>query len=524
MFVVVDVEWVEHGKGFSKGFSELTQIAALRVDTQWNVQDTFSALVQPSKKWVHDVDHIAYSGYAFQDFKKAEWIGDVQKRFQAWLRQDDTVCVWHEDSAALLKKLLNRSGDFLTDEKMIVLKSYMRACTYENYPAKGNAYRQLEAWGVPEHTTEHCSVNDVQAICHLMQVCGISTEDVRTRQIVIAARSGAHLAFQLDVENGVIHKKGCAALMGVVNLKGFARFRTGIANGHQACSQCCKGELLQYRRENNRRILNKTECVYAYTPDSDRFHVKDCSRLLAAKEVRSVMYYHTCINDGRLPCRICKPDRYRWGRHETEKRYLEVSVTREQRYAMERFEEAHADRLRMEKEPGMIRREDMLKLTNSRYAFWAAKGYETFHLRNCPKLARLEDIQGFARYDDARKRGYHPCPCCKPTKKADILMTVPMFSRAKENERIEDIEDRCRRLGYTCVYRNPEFYIETEVGKWIMNTGRRPVVLEHINLVVNRNDTQYHLQPTMLLSLDDAISYIHNHDEELLQKTKRSVI
>ena len=54
-------------------------------------------------------------------------------------------------------------------------------------------------------------------------------------------------------------------------------------------------------------------------------------------------------------------------------------------------------------------------LTQPGYGFFAARGYQNFHTRNCSRLVGKSNIRGFDTFSHACRAGYTPCKYCKPS-------------------------------------------------------------------------------------------------------------
>ena len=160
-------------------------------------------------------------------------------------------------------------------------------------------------------------------------------------------------------------------------------------------------------------------------------------------------------------------------------------------------------------------RNDVFTLTQPRFAFFVAKGYQNFHTRNCSRLVGLSDIRGFATYSHAVHEGYTPCKYCKPSKKQDIIVSIPIGNKVRADETIGDLHKLCGRYGYEHRFYKGDFEVTTPAGKWKIHTDARPVTVEHMNLAQNPNCETYHKQHRIFLSMLDALQYIHRHDSEL---------
>ena len=94
MYVIADIEWVDGNAP--------TQLAAVRVDSEWNVTDEFRSFVGLRENTVFDPKHVAYAGGKFNDFFYAPTQGDVFSAFLKWLG-NDTVLWWFSPSREVSK-------------------------------------------------------------------------------------------------------------------------------------------------------------------------------------------------------------------------------------------------------------------------------------------------------------------------------------------------------------------------------------------------------------------------------------
>jgi hypothetical protein len=201
------------------------------------------------------------------------------------------------------------------------------------------------------------------------------------------------------------------------------------------------------------------------------------------------------------------------------------NLSKDEERAVRRFRQAKEERESAFKKDDLSEQErrKVLALTQPGLAFWSSKGYRTFHLRNCPKLAGLTDLAGFPRYQDAVSAGYKPCRFCKPSKKHDVAYSIPITNQVRKNETVDMLCELCKKNDLPWDFNGSIFSLQTAVGKWRIYTNIRPVKLEHINLVYNPGNTEkYHVQPRLFLSLVDTFEYILRHDQQLLAKQQNS--
>ena len=256
-------------------------------------------------------------------------------------------------------------------------------------------------------------------------------------------------------------------------------------------------------------------------------------------DLRGGIYYENCLENGLKPCGWCKPtikqqiepehiyqqypDKKGHQQQDDGAWLMTRKLTREEKVALRRHEAAQKERTALikDKKPRtQIERQDEHTLTQTGYAFWAAVGYQTFHLRNCTKLDHISGLRGYARYHDAIRAGLTPCKLCKPTSKHDIRVSVPIYHKERQGESAETLDRLCDAQGYRHRFEAPNYYIETAVGKWRLDTRTHPVDVYHINLVTSPNAVLYHKQHRLFLSLADTFEYIRRHDSSLMEKIR----
>ena len=160
-----------------------------------------------------------------------------------------------------------------------------------------------------------------------------------------------------------------------------------------------------------------------------------------------------------------------------------------------------------------------MALSQPGLAFWASKGYRTFHRRNCSQISGLNQLVGFPRYQDAVRAGYCPCRHCKPSPKQDVVYSIPITNKKRAGESVETLVQLCTEHCLPFHHDNRYFEMQTMVGKWKIDMDLRPVRLEHINLVSQPENTKkYHVQPRLFLSLKDTFDYIMRHDNALMKR------
>ena len=106
MYVLVDMEWISN----QRGNHWPTQLAATRVDAQWNTVDIFSALFRPKGFSFQQWGHMAFSGWNREQFLNGESLYAGLDAFRLWLQPEDTICWWHQEASDLFNMFSKVSG------------------------------------------------------------------------------------------------------------------------------------------------------------------------------------------------------------------------------------------------------------------------------------------------------------------------------------------------------------------------------------------------------------------------------
>ena len=88
MYVLIDMEWVtnRHGNHWP------TQLAAIRVDKEWNTVDSFSVLFRPKDITFQKWDHMAFSGWSRDDFLNAD---SLYPALDAFAETKSNICIFY---------------------------------------------------------------------------------------------------------------------------------------------------------------------------------------------------------------------------------------------------------------------------------------------------------------------------------------------------------------------------------------------------------------------------------------------
>ena len=523
MFVLIDMEWVWlYGDNFS-----VTQLAALRVDSKWNVIDQFKSIASPPNKRFHKWDHVAYSGSTKEEFLAAPSAATVVSSFLQWLRPEDILLWWRQESAdkfaAMQKTLIHRK----MDNEHHIIQPLFQCYVEDGFDTHGNPYMLSKLRGIEPLFPEHDSMNDVTMLRLLLQKVGFRKaylyKPISMQGQIIGEL--CPLPYHIDPITMRIHLKGCPELPGSRRIIGVDGFKGAYRKGCKPCA-CCKPMWRAFLRERNQGILSDTQYNYIYLENSRVFHKPSCSTLReASSRLLGAIHYSACIKKKRVPCKLCKPDRkdamieIRSNALKTDALLPRMPVTRRslttiEKQSVKRHNQASKERASLDLAAMTGQeREDAITLTATRFAFWAAPGYESFHSRNCGKIKGLSGLCGFARYNEAVRAGFKPCRFCKPTQRMDIVASIPINNQERPNESVEEMIRQCETRGFTCEFENRILTIITPVARWSFDPWKHPYQLMHQHTEASPGGaSEVHRQHRLLLSLKDVILYIAKHD------------
>ena len=509
MYVIVDLEWFATNSGHICP----TQIAALRVDAHWRTVATFYELIRPQDGVTPPWEHIAFTGAFKGAFEGACSAHTVLSRLEKWLRPDDVLCWWLDGPpkkfALLMETILRRC--LLLHRR--ILRPYFLAWANDGKTVRGDPYALARNRSLPIPGAAHCAINDVVVVQRLMRAMKIPTSALEAPANARPARKAAQtFPFWYDERTGLIHAAGSACVQKMEGLRGIGTVKTCLERGYRPCSECCVAAWKRALREYNAEVVRQRRCGYFYFEDSPVFHRGDCPDILYARRAYSgAVYFDTCINAGRRPCKRCKPvsGRFAFATPKTEKESAAPWLDEKAKRALARHRQAVQEReSARQTEMTETQRRDMATLTATDCAFWAGRGYKTFHLRSCRKLSGLTNLRGFRTYQQALSAGYQPCRECRPTKKYDIELSMPIETRERKDETPETVLALCTQMELQHEYREPVLRIHTPFADWRLDLTAKPVIIEHRP----QGSVDYHRQHRMFLSATDAVLYIHKHD------------
>ena len=435
-----------------------------------------------------------------------------------------------------------------------------------------SAYDVADLLGINVTKPEHNAVNDVIAIRRVCAHLGIDQATVTTRVIPSSPstfdrhrkdnaeehrqpirKQTVNLPYYYDHKANLLHSKDCALLPHDSDghvipgplLTGHGSLKNCIRERLVPCA-CCKEQYHALDEELRQKVIASTNFSFVYRSKSAFFHKASCYQVtrIPFMDVRGATYYDTCLENGKRPCGWCKPKRsdekepphlypsdFLMGddflsKDEQKKMWVDMSqevwgatrrLTEKEKVALKRHKTAAKERGHRPENMTAQQTDDFYTLTQTRFAFWAQEGYSTFHLRNCRKMGGLSKLKGFSTYSDAVRSGYKPCRFCKPTAKNDIIKSIPIYQRRRDEETVEDLDALCEKLRWSHYREGADYFIETPAGKWKIVTGTRPVDVYHINKVTQPGETNYHRQHRLFISMTDTVKYIQKHDEDLMR-------
>ena len=565
MLVIMDMEWMDWCYK-----STPTQLSALRVTPDWQEESRFDRIIRPESEQKCSWDHMAFTGYSKNAFLNASDAFTVMKDFSEWLNPEDVLCWWSEPTADTFKTIWR--GLFHTAMPFplrLIAPAIRENIRYRGSPLRGSAYAMAKTIGLPLIETEHCSADDVNVIRLLLRECQAKPETIpaytpeeRTAAEIPETTRGQSaynpsLKYVLDLTHRRAHLASCSLIPPTSELKSMATMENVIRSLLPPCS-CCKEEYWQFSHERSEENIRKMQLNFLYAEESRLFHKTSCVHVqhMPYPQIHGCIRYETAVQHGFRPCGFCKPkpadekeplhiinntpfslplkrvDPFAFKSLSTstkqkqakpEKTIYDRTLSRYEQNAVKRHEQAIKERAAIPGNLTGIENRDAHVLSQSGFAFWAAEGYQSFHLRNCPKLKGLSHLHGYARFSDARRYGLTPCKMCKPSKKNDIIASVPMDQRIRKEEDKNKIDAICKRLHWQYENKKDGYYIETPVGKWKLISGTYPLEVYHINKVdTPDNQDNYHKQHRTFLSMTDTVEYIRRHDDALVRKENHS--
>ena len=292
------------------------------------------------------------------------------------------------------------------------------------------------------------------------------------------------------------------------------------------CS-CTQRDYNSERLARRKKKLFDLGNVYLYNMKSNVFHRFDCSIACRMTNPRGSSIYEN-VSDGRQPCKRCNPKpsdmfdpnapqspalRAHIAHLENEIKPLKHRQDIEK--AIQRYHEAKKLREAIDADQTLTKAEkhDKYVLTAPVFSVIAARGYSNYHRADCGRLRGLSELKGYESCHKANAAGLTPCKYCKPDRKSDVKLSIPLSSKPNPTETIDDLISLCESSGLDFSVDGSVVNLSTPVGKWQILTQTSPVMINHINLQSTPyNSDEYHVQPRIFFSMSDALAYIKQHD------------
>ncbi len=247
MIVLLDLEWIEKGEKY------LTQLSAVRTDSNWNPIASLEIFVKPAAVCFKEPGHVAFGGHSIDLYKNAFPESEAIQDFNDWLEPDDEVWVWAKTNLQYLSDLWNKHlGGFIPKTRATANK--VRDLAVRGKRAGGNLYAILACYGGLPPYPEHLASNDTETM----------------RQLFIT----------LGITPALFAKKPPKAPAPRPS-----------------------------QREKNQRTIDKSQYNYLFLKGSEVFHRRECKICLSAQSEGNILgsvHYETAAREHR-PCRLCKP-------------------------------------------------------------------------------------------------------------------------------------------------------------------------------------------------------------------------
>ena len=451
MYVLIDMEWVtnRHGNHWP------TQLAAIRVDEEWQTVDSFSVLFRPKDITFQKWDHMAFYVWTRDNFLNADSLYPALDAFEHWLQPEDILCWWHQEAYDLYI-MFTKVAQIRDRVSMVVfLSDYIYGFLAGQKGAVGSPYKICAARDITTPEPEHCSINDVLAIQSLVQSIDLQQRNLQE----------------------LLHHSDCELLPDNRYLPAYTSFKAPIRKRYKPCA-CCHDEFLDALWDRNQDSITRSDYNYVYSKQSKVFHTRNCSHVLLSFDIQGTVSYETCLKSGRRPCKHCKPvpiERKRISlpiKQNKPQKAENRNLNGEERKALGRFKRAKEER-------------------------------ETAFKRGDLTEAERNTVMALSR----------------PSPKQDVKFSIPITNKERHGETTDTLIQLCTQHCLPFEYDMRYFTLQTMAGKWRIDMSLRPVRLEHINLVTERGSTKkFHTQPRLFLSLKDTFDYIMRHDSKLIEE------
>ncbi len=299
MYVLMDMEWYA-----SQSTVFITQIAAIRIDSNFEIVNTFSKLVFPRTLKGIQWKHMAFSGAAPGEFLRGDTVEKVFESLRRWLAPSDVLLWWHESSQAFFRKAFAQvTGEEIAHD-MWILRPGVRNVLQDGRKNKGSPHELCKARALDATWPEHRSLNDVRAmrillrwanqpISHLIDPAYQSLEFtvkppvLSPEEDAAGASASSKEGYVLDRKTGIVHRADCIYIDADWEDCRPIPFNTCTQLGLKTCS-CCKSTVhaVAHRKDNH----DQPVCVAGSTRSSRHIvhyvHCRILSRIPADRQKR----------------------------------------------------------------------------------------------------------------------------------------------------------------------------------------------------------------------------------------------
>ncbi len=243
--VLLDLEWIENGDKY------LTQLSAIRLDDDWNIVDSYTALINPGEIQLKNEKHVALGNYDVGLFRRGVTEKKCIQTLEKWLLPDDELWFWAKSNRTYFEKLWYHHASIL-HPKAYSIAGYARNHLLRDKP-KLSPYGILSSLGKSVPGPEHRSTNDTEVFRRLLKELKIN------------------------------------------------RCLPGI---EPTILSICPSQ-----RELNIQRVERSQYNYIYLKDSGIFHRRSCpnwKNAASEKDICGCVFYKTAA-EHRQPCKFCKP-------------------------------------------------------------------------------------------------------------------------------------------------------------------------------------------------------------------------
>lgn len=288
MYVLMDMEWYA-----SQSTVFITQIAAIRMNDNFEMVDTFSKLVFPRTLKDIQWNHIGFSGATPKEFLRGDTVEKVFESLNCWLEATDVLLWWHESSQAFFRKAFAQvTGEEIAHD-MWILRPGVRKVLQDGLKNKGSPHEICKARGLNAKWPEHRALNDVRAMRILLRwanqpvrcLIGPSSQNleltVKPPALSPEEDASSQEDYVLDRKTCMVHRADCVLIDADWEDCRPIPFKTCTQLGLKTCS-CCK------------------VTVHAAAPKKD-YHDQPVCVIGSTRSSRHVVHYAHCRILAKIP-------------------------------------------------------------------------------------------------------------------------------------------------------------------------------------------------------------------------------